>query len=234
MLSPWVVNVGASGGQRKYARHRKCTLSAIQKAIAAGRIHGDAVRTDERGRVIWIDFALADQQWAANTDPAEALKNGKSTSAPVSALPALGAAIAPSATEQPGPPATEAAPELPLEPSGAVAGGKPAEDQQAYLKERAEREKIQRQIAELDYLERVGALVGADEVRKEQFEILRELRDNLLLIGPRISQRLAAETDPLRIEQIINENLRAVLNELSRSYSMESTGEVAERATAVS
>ena len=48
-----------TGSLRAYARHRKCTLGAVQKAVAAGRI---PVRADGR-----VDFAKADAAWAANT-----------------------------------------------------------------------------------------------------------------------------------------------------------------------
>lgn len=53
----------------KYAEHRGCTRPAVLKAIADGRI-SDAVTVDRRG---WkrIDPDLADQLWAANTDPAK-------------------------------------------------------------------------------------------------------------------------------------------------------------------
>src|SRR4051812_22306629 len=46
---------------RAYARHRDCTLGAVQKAIKAGRIE----KTSE-GK---IDSDVADAKWAANTDP---------------------------------------------------------------------------------------------------------------------------------------------------------------------
>jgi len=49
---------------RGYARHRGCSLKAVQKAIAAGRI----TKTPD-GK---IDSDVADQQWAANTDSAAA------------------------------------------------------------------------------------------------------------------------------------------------------------------
>lgn len=48
---------------REYARHRGCALSAVQKAIAKGRI-----TRLENGKV---DAAAADQQWAANTNAAK-------------------------------------------------------------------------------------------------------------------------------------------------------------------
>jgi len=45
---------------RAYARHRGCSLAAVQKAISSGRIMPIGGK---------IDAKLADREWAANTDP---------------------------------------------------------------------------------------------------------------------------------------------------------------------
>ena len=50
-------------GQREYARHRGCTLHAVQTALKAGRI----TRVGRK-----IDSEKADAQWEANTDAAMA------------------------------------------------------------------------------------------------------------------------------------------------------------------
>ena len=49
---------------RAYAEHRKVTEGAVRKAIASGRIS-----TTADGK---IDPAIADRQWAMNTNPAQA------------------------------------------------------------------------------------------------------------------------------------------------------------------
>jgi hypothetical protein len=53
-------------GMRAYARHRGCTLRAVQKAIGDGRI-----TATKRGRSVLIDPAKADTEWVANTDPSQ-------------------------------------------------------------------------------------------------------------------------------------------------------------------
>lgn len=53
------------GGIRAYARHRDVRMSAVQKAIAQGRIKKSVVRTKDGHTK--IDFALADKEWDANT-----------------------------------------------------------------------------------------------------------------------------------------------------------------------
>lgn len=198
---------------RAYARHRKVALSAVQKAIEAGRV--TAVRRDEKGRCTGIDAALADQQWQQHTDPAEAAKNGKST------LPPAGAAIDAPAGD-----------ELPLsapEDAGAeqVASGK--SDEFGYYEARARREKFQAKQAELDWLKRVGELVSVAAVRDEQFNIFRQLRDGMIVIPDRIAQRLAAETDPQRVHHLLNAEIRTALDECSRALAVDSAAGADER-----
>jgi len=50
---------------RQYAGHRGCTLRAVQKAIRDGRL-SKSVR--KSGNKYEIDPALADEEWARNTD----------------------------------------------------------------------------------------------------------------------------------------------------------------------
>src|SRR5438067_1073718 len=51
-----------TGGYRAYARYRGCALSAVQKAIATGRIKASVEKK--------IDFEKADVEWALQTDMA--------------------------------------------------------------------------------------------------------------------------------------------------------------------
>lgn len=232
-------------GRNEYARHRRCAPNAVKKAEDDGRIAGAVIREAD-GTFVGIDWRLADKLWAQNTDPGEAAKNGKVNIAPASALnnPHREAAAEAGAPENEGrPPTAERAGDL-LEtrgedgaeasPAEAVQAGKAGEDPHGYLAARAERERYGAERARIDLLERLGLLTSTAEVRDETFTVFRQLRDNLVLIGPRISQRLAAETDPLRIEQLINEQHRTVLNELSRALASDAAGGVGERAHAVS
>jgi hypothetical protein len=188
---------------RAYAKHRGVRLSAVQKAIETKRV--TAVTRREDGRITGIDQDLADQQWALNTDPAEAAKNGKFAGTP-----------APNT-------ATSSTSELPLG-TGAPSSAPPAkgsEDQNDYLAHRAKREEFQAKEAELSYLERVGALVSAADVRDQQFDIFRQHRDKLEQIPASVSERLAAETDPQRVEHMLRTAIRTTLNELSRALAID-------------
>lgn len=197
---------------RAYARHRGVALSAVQKAIETNRV--TAIKRSDEGRITGIDQELADQQWTLNTDPAEAAKNGKFASAQSSGE--IG--------------------QLPLAPAPAASATPPAkgEEQNDYLAHRAKREEFQAKEAELSYLERIGELVSAAEVRERQFEIYRQHRDKMEQIPAHISERLAAETDPQRVEHLLRTVIRTNLNELSRAFAIdgEAAGGSAERAPA--
>jgi hypothetical protein len=113
-----------------------------------------------------------------------------------------------------------------LQPGGPA---EPDADEHGYLAHRAKREEFQAKRAELDYHERVGTLVHAADVREQQFTIFREMRDNILAISTRIAPRLAAETDPLRIQVMLDDEHRKALNELARALAVDPAGGTAER-----
>jgi len=52
-------------GLRAYSRHRRCTLSQVQKSIANGRLE---LSVHRKGRRLQIDVAEADREWEANRD----------------------------------------------------------------------------------------------------------------------------------------------------------------------
>lgn len=108
-----------------------------------------------------------------------------------------------------------------------AAVGDSRDDPHGYLAARAQREKFGAKRAELDYFERLGVLVSRDAVRAETFEILRELRDGVLLIPARVSQKCAAETDPLRIEQILLAEIRVELAKASQRFGEEAVSPLA-------
>lgn len=196
---------------RAYARHRGDALSAVQKAIADGRVSAGAVRRDETGRLTGIDQEIADRDWASNTDPVEALKNHKW---PAGLLDTAERQMPESLPAKDEPPASAA-------------------DSKGYLDARTREKEFQAKQAELNYLERVGELVSAADVRGEQIEIYRELRDKLEQLPARVSQKLAAETDPQRIEHALSTEIRITLNELSRTFAGDAADPegIAERAS---
>lgn len=213
---------------RAYARHRGDALSAVQKAIKDGRVTEAAVKRGEGGRLTAIDREQADIDWAKNTDPNEALKNGKWPAGHVT-----DSHTPPESRSDPagGDTGVEASADL-LGSPPAASGAAPAEDK-GYLAARTREKEFQAKQAELNYLERVGELVSAAAVREEQFSIFREHRDKLEQIPSNVSDKLAAETDPQRVEHVLRTEIRKTLDELSRALAVDAAaGRVEERTTA--
>lgn len=182
----------ATMGYREYARHRGVTLRAVQKAIEAGRI-----KVVDVGGKSKIDSAQADRDWIENTDPAKQ-----------SLLYSAG----PAADDTPAEAEAGTA-------AGAGDGEKPSpaisEDTDAYRRERAEREGINKQRDQLALDKEKGRLVDKEEVARLRFTEFRALRDALGNLGARIKDALAAESDPLRCEQLVDDEKDRILNDFA-------------------
>lgn len=85
------------------------------------------------------------------------------------------------------------------------------QDGLAYRRARAERERINVQRAQLELDEARGSLVSLDMVERVVFTAFRTLRDRVLAVPTRVRDRCATETDPLRVEELIADELGAVL-----------------------
>lgn len=81
---------------------------------------------------------------------------------------------------------------------------------------RAIREAYQARLARLDYEERTGTLVPRDKVRSSAFRRARALRDRLLSLPDRLASELASIDDPRALREVLDTELRQVLEELSR------------------
>lgn len=184
----------ATMGYREYARHRGVTLQAVQKAIKAGRIKPVDVEGKPK-----IDAAQADRDWQENTDPAK-----QSLLYSAGSVPTGEAGGAPTA-----PPASDDEADEVAEKSNAD------DDTAAYRRERAEREAIRRQKEQIELDQLRGRVVDKDEVARLRFTEFRSLRDALGNLGARIKDALAAETDPLRCEQLVDEEKDRILTDFA-------------------
>jgi hypothetical protein len=142
---------------RRFAELRDVNLSAVQKAIASGRVKSVLRENDT---LMGVHQVQGMAEWDANTDPVEAARNGK------------GAIAADLAGANEAPPANTSAPAAPDAPSS----------NQTYLDARARREEFEAKSAELSYLKEVGLLISAAEAREVAFRRYRTLRDKLLNI----------------------------------------------------
>lgn len=236
---------------RAYANRRNVRLAAVQKAIASGRVKGDALRKDARGRNVAIEAHRANKQWRENTDPVEAAKSGK-TLAPViehhthqrpegestgGPAPQIQGS-APSETGETGEQRAGTAAagqelELGLDQDPRASAPAPAVNDQAadsYLNSRARKEHFNAQQAELEYLRAIGQLVPAADVDREMSEVLTQLKSNVFGIADRKAQILSAEADPARVIKILTEEFRTVFDECSRRFAADAAEGIEERA----
>lgn len=82
---------------------------------------------------------------------------------------------------------------------------------QAQAKERA----FSAQIAELEYRRMAGELVEVATVRAETARLAASLRESLLQLPARLTPVLAAETDPAKLHDLLDTELRHVLAQLT-------------------
>ena len=91
----------------------------------------------------------------------------------------------------------------------------PAPSGPTYAQSRAVRELYLARIAKIEFEERSTKLISRDEVTSAAFTKARTIRDNLLNIPDRLAAMLAAESDAAMVHQILTEEIRKALNELS-------------------
>ena len=184
---------------RAYARQKGVTEGAVRKAVKSGRIPVGSDGT--------VDPASADTAWERNTNPAQQRK-----AAPIPAMP-----VAPPVRHTP-------VPTMPLSPPIRQPTQRPAEPDAGpstvgmpnYQMSRAVRETYNAKLTRLDYEERTGKLLNAEDVAKDAFAVARRVRDRLLNIPSRMASVLASETDSKAIERLLIQELRVALEELSQ------------------
>ena len=176
---------------RAYAQHRGVSHTAVAKAIKAGRISKEPDGS--------IDPAKADAQWARNTLPSQNLN----TSA---AKPA--AKVAPPAVSTP---VSSREVQAPLETRATAPD---------YQTSRAKHKTKKKKKKKLEFEERTGKLLNADEVKVKHFNLARLLRDRIQQIprklAPQIVAAVVAQPDQRVVEDLLMEAIREALEELSR------------------
>ena len=166
---------------REASRRLGVSDPAVHKAIASGRVTVEG-RTQRSGRKL-VGWPLAQEQWKANTNEAMRTHIGPDATVAVSVKPPVMAkqAKAISAAKDPEKkPAPEPAPAVPREtiptpekPARVRPAEKEAEasprGMPTYAESRAVREAYQARLAKLEFEEKSGKLVNADEVKAEAF-----------------------------------------------------------------
>lgn len=175
---------------RAYAQHRGVSHTAVAKAIKAGRISKEPDGS--------IDPAKADAQWARNTLPSQKPNTSAAKPAPKVATPPVSTVSSREA-------------QVPLETRATAPD---------YQTSRAIREAYAARLAKLEFEERTGKLLNADEVKVKHFNLARLLRDRIQQIprklAPQIVAAVVAQPDQRVVEDLLMDAIREALEELSR------------------
>lgn len=185
---------------RAYARHRGVSHTAVQRAIARGRL-SRCLGKNAAGEWRIVDVALADQEFDANGDLTRAPAAIKEREA---ARHAGGTPPVPPVPE--GDDTAEDPP--PAGDPGSVPTGK------LTLAEAAAEEKAWRaRLAELQYREKTGELVDARAVEMKTVEVFTRCRTKLLGVPSKLKTRLP-HLSPADL-RAIDAEMRAALEELA-------------------
>ena len=84
-----------------------------------------------------------------------------------------------------------------------------------YARARAVHENYRARLSKLDYEAKLGKLISRDEVEVAAFNRFRTLRDGMLNIPDRLAAVLAAETDPVKVHEVLNTEIRKALLDFS-------------------
>lgn len=188
---------------RAYARHRGVSHTAVQRAIARGRL-SRSLGKNAAGEWRIVDVALADREFDANGDLTRAPSVIKEREAariaggtpPVPPVPPV-----PSDDESVEEPPPDGDP-------GSVPAGKMT------LAEAAAQEKAWRaRLAELQYREKTGELVDARAVEMKTVEVFTRCRTKLLGVPSKLKTRLP-HLSPADL-RAIDAEMRAALEELA-------------------
>ena len=183
-------------GQRAFARHIGVTLRAVQKAIQSGRIAVDA-----EGK---IDAETAVAAWRRNTD--EARRSITDQSRPSLANAAFSMPSLPANPDEDGDDD-----EVP------AAASKEDPSMVAYRAARAAREQTRLERERMDLERERGTTLPLADAQRLAFTAFRTVRDNVMNIPVRLKDALAAETDPIRVESMLEAELARALASVDAS-----------------
>lgn len=215
---------------REFGRRYRVSLPAVQKAIAMGRIPPDLVRQDRRGRNVGLKAVAAAMAWNANTDPAEAAKNGKSAlhiPRESGASDMAGQGVAPALG-----PEMELAMSAAKEPAaGQSAAGTPGsyKDADGYNVARTAEKWLDKQLKEITLRKLYGELIPVKEVELANARLWKAIANQLLGVADRVCTQLAYEKDPAQIHAMLTTELKKVMHGLCDDASIEYSGGVSER-----
>jgi hypothetical protein len=96
-------------------------------------------------------------------------------------------------------------------------GGEPAADfdNPSYAQSRAIKEAYLAQLKKLEYERELGALVDADQVRRDGYAAGKLVQSKMLAIPDRLAGQLAGMTDVNQIKRVLVDEIRYALSEVA-------------------
>ena len=176
--------------QSEYARHKGVELSAVKRAIAEGRLPKHAIKIGSNARKL-ILVGEADKFWEEST-----AVNNKNELRQKTFLDVDKGARTSRASEND---EAEKDPDAPT-----------------LIRIRTVKESYAAKTAQLEYEKMIGDLTPTAEVRKAAAEIGTNIRNALENFADKLAPLMAAETNIDKCHKIITDEIRAVLNNLSR------------------
>jgi hypothetical protein len=171
---------------KEFAKHRKITEQSVSRYITTGVIPA-AAKTKVNNR-IQIDQEMADAHIDANITPRRILLAGGGVAKSTAPLP---------------------------ENAADIIGAPKAHGGLSYTDARAWAQRYKAALLKVELEEKQGKLIDAEAVKAAAFNKGRMLRDSLLNIPDRMAAILAAESDQIKIADILAAEIRAALDELS-------------------
>ena len=199
---------------RECARRLGVSDTAVHKARKAGRITVASTTPEGWPLVAWPQ---ARDDWGANSDATKRTHVGATGTSPARAkyattpaevkLPTraqtLAGDIDPADAESPSP----------GRPAAAVQGPSLAQS-------KAIREAYLARLAKLEYEEKTGKLVNAEDVKARAFKMAREARDAMLTLPDRLAPILASLTDVQEIHRVMREDIERTCADIAKKATL--------------
>jgi hypothetical protein len=182
---------------REASRRLGVSDTAVHKAIKVGRVK-IAGRTPGTDRPL-VAWPQVETDWLANSDAGKRTHVG-SRGSPIRAKNPPPQTRLPTNTEEADQP-----------PAAATPGTGPS-----LATSRAVREAYQARLAKLEWEQKVGKLVEADQVKVRAFNMARAARDALMTMPDRLAPILASSTDVIEVHRLMLEDIERTCQQLAQ------------------
>lgn len=199
---------------RSYADYRGVSLQAVQFAIRDGRI------TATNGKI--LDFDRADREWNSNSDSRKVRATATQRAAGLNSDDAQALAAARVSGNAPPRPKLDKPKQ---KPNAKTKTPDPVEDPvgdgesissngQRLTMARTAETTYRAKISKLKFEEMSGNLISVEAARNAFFQVATSAREKILSIPDRVSETVAAVSDPWEIREILENEIREALTDI--------------------